>query len=156
VMAGVLGRSGSRDRDGRRRERRREWRERGREIVSLWTDRECAQELTHRQALSLVSKMEAELSWSPPVSLESHRTACSGLRRARTAPRSDFGGVLVHVSQTRWRCLLDAHRSVGSIVVIAAGLTEDSGYTAVVCCVLCVVCCVLCVVCCLLCGSNSQ
>jgi hypothetical protein len=93
VMAGVLGRSGSRDRDGRRRERRREWRERGREIVSLWTDRECAQELTHRQALSLVSKMEAELSWSPPVSLESHRTACSGLRRARTAPRSDFGGV---------------------------------------------------------------
>lgn len=97
MMAGVLGRSGSRDRDVRRRERRREWRERGREIVSLWTAREChcdgAQESMHRQALSLASKREAELSWSPPVSLESHRTACFGLRRARTAPRSDFGGV---------------------------------------------------------------
>src|SRR6478609_4154011 len=94
-MAGVLGRSGSRDRGGRRRKRRREWRERGREIASLWTARGChcgcAQKWKRRQLRSWVSRRKAELSWSPPVSLESHRTAYSGLRRANDGAAIGFG-----------------------------------------------------------------
>jgi hypothetical protein len=137
VMAGVLGRSESWDRDGRRRERRREWRERGREIVSLWTARErhCdgAHESIHRQARFLVSKREAELSWSPPVSLESHRTACSGLRRARTAPRSDFGGV--RFSSVRWRRGRNAHSASGENLVGERSNVEYTERSRVVCCV---------------------
>lgn len=72
------------------------------------------------------------------MSLSWYQTACSGLRRARTAPRSGFGGFGFKCRKLGRSGSLNVIRSVGGKVVVTKSGREVIGYTewpCVACCV---------------------